>query len=699
MRRLLLVIGVLAVAILAIAGLVGSPSAHAADEPDPIRVTLTRVAPSVLTETGSLLVSGHIANASFTSYTDVMVQLRMGASPLDKREQIARVSAGNGSWDGDPIGGSLVTVASELGPGGHASFRIEVPVSSLPVTDPGVYSLGVEVIASDGNAYDRRGIQRLVIPWMPIATEVSPVRIAWLWPLADAPSRDARGVLLGTQTADELSPGGRLRNLVEIGAKYRADVSWIVDPELLQTAKAMSTGYLVDIDGKVQPGTRAAQAGSWLEMLSTATARGAQSTTWALPYADVDADALLRNGLSNDLVRAVGSAPTIAQSALGRPVLGSVEWAASGNLDTPTLDELASIGMRVVIMRDSSVPADDTTVTPSGTTDLATPYGSVRAVLLDTGLRETLSLRQQTMTQSIVARERFLSELAFVALELPTIPRTLIAGPSSPRWKPSGTLVRSLLRDVHTTWWIDPVSLETVVAEPPSQMPRTRAPYDQQAHELPGYYLQRIVNAQENLAQIAGVLSDPATVTDADFATLLRAESSTWRFHTAGGSALIDSVEASVAQVENGVRILNRDDVILSGDTGSVPVTLANELDQAVTVGVRLVGTPSARLDANPLTGITIEPGKRASVVVPVRIVGSDSVDVRVEILDAKGQTFGTSSTMALRTTAYSRAARWFTIGAAILLMIMVVFDIYRRVRNARRNRAAAAATVREEGT
>jgi hypothetical protein len=215
------------------------------------------------------------------------------------------------------------------------------------------------------------------------------------------------------------------------------------------------------------------------------------------------------------------------------------------------------------------------------------------------------------------------------------------------------------------------------------------APYVGQSLELPRYYFSRIKQNQDTLTGLSTVLSDPTSLTEPALATLLRAESTAWRFHISDGEGLVDSVESALDKTQNSIRVISRNDVILSGDTGSIPVTIANDLDQQVTVGLRLVGTPSARLDAQTVTGIVIEPGKRASVVVPVRVVGSESVQVAVQLLDGNNAQFGTSSAMQLKTTAYSRAARWFTIGAAVLLTLMVLFDIYRRVRHRRQKDAS----------
>jgi hypothetical protein len=668
-------------------------AAPATDTPDPVRISLTRVSPSILTEQDNLIIAGSVANASFTEFDDVMVQLRMSNGPLANRAQLGRVTAGNPSWDGDVVSGSTVSVAAVLGVGGRAQFRIELPAGALPVSTAGAYSLGVEVIASDGGNYDRRGVARTLLPWMPTSQQLSPTRLAWIWPLADSPSRDERGVLLGGRTQEEISPGGRLRNLVEIGAKNSTDVTWLADPALLQTVQAMTQGYLVDIDGSVEPGTRSGQARTWITLLNDATSQGARSSVWTLPYADVDAGGLHHNELDRDLVRAITTASPTASDALGYTPQGGLAWAPSGGFDPGTIDTLAGTGVRVVVMRDSALPATDSTITPTGSAELDTADGPLRAILLDTGLRESLSMRQQTSTQILLARQRFLAELAFVAMEAPSIPRTLIAGPSSPRWEPSGALLRDLMRVIHTTSWIDPVPLSVVLADAPSAIPRTVAPYVGQSMELPKYYFDHIKRAQNTLTSLSTVLSDPTSLTEPALATLLRAESMAWRFHISDGEALINSVDSALSNTQNSIHVISRNDVILSGDTGSIPVTIANDLDQQVTVGLRLVGTPSARLDAETVTNIVIEAGKRASVVVPVRVVGSESVQVAVELLDGNSTQFGTSSAMQLKTTAYSRAARWFTVGAAILLALMVLFDIYRRVRHRRRKQSSAFET------
>ncbi len=59
-----------------------------------------------------------------------------------------------------------------------------------------------------------------------------------------------------------------------------------------------------------------------------------------------------------------------------------------------------------------------------------------------------------------------------------------------------------------------------------------------------------------------------------------------------------------------------------------------------------------------------------------------------VHLITAEGEDFGTTADMQLQTTAYSRAALWVSVGAAVLLVILVILDAVRRSR-ARRREAA----------
>jgi hypothetical protein len=141
------------------------------------------------------------------------------------------------------------------------------------------------------------------------------------------------------------------------------------------------------------------------------------------------------------------------------------------------------------------------------------------------------------------------------------------------------------------------------------------------------------------------------------------------------------------------VRVLSEGTITFSGDSGKVPVTIANDLDRSVTVGLALRGRPQLRLDSTPIDGIEIEAGKMASIEVDARVIGGDPLTVGVQLLSPEGADYGTPATITLSSTAYARAASYVVVAAFVAILIFVVVGIVRRIRKAHRE------SSRKDGT
>jgi hypothetical protein len=113
-------------------------------------------------------------------------------------------------------------------------------------------------------------------------------------------------------------------------------------------------------------------------------------------------------------------------------------------------------------------------------------------------------------------------------------------------------------------------------------------------------------------------------------------------------------------------------------------VTIANDTDQTVQVGLVLLSSPSTRLASEPIRQIVIEPGRKASLDVTARVVGSDPLPVRVQLLTPDGDRYGSPGSITLISAAYARAASWVVIAAFIALGIFVVVGIAQRIRRTR---------------
>ncbi len=679
--------------------LIAPPSSVVRAEGAAARVSITGLTPFILKPRGALQLSGRVANAATYDLTELSVRLTISGSPLPNREAIDAVASGLNAFDGFAISATTTPVAATLQPGRQRDFRIRVRVEDLPLPAPGVYVLGVEVVGVDPRlGYTVLSSDRVLLPWVPEELE-SPLKLVWLWPLAAEPGRTPDGILLGRSVPRDIDARGRLRGLVEAGGTAPRSVSWIVDPSLTQTVRQMTDGYLVDVDGEIEPGTRGDAASSWLDRFQEVVSR---QSVWSLPYAEVDADALLRGGLERDVVRAIGIAPTVVANSAQVATAGTIYWSPGGRIDASTLTLLASTGIRAVVVRDQALPPlFDLGYTPSGSVDLDTRFGPMRAIVLDAGLMSTLSMPQRNSADILTARQRFMAETAFIALEpSASASRVVVAAARSTRWSPNPRLLREMLSSLRLSPWVKPMTLDSMLLSPPSAVTRTQDSYGpaQRARELPANYVERIVGEQDNLGLLRSVVNNSVDLAEPISEALLRSGSSAWRGDIERGEQLLDSISVDLSTDIAKVAVVSRGTVTFSGNSGSVPITVANDFDRPVTVGLRLVGQPAARLVSDDLDEVEIGPGRRASLEVPVRIVGGEPLPVTVHVITPDGSDFGTTTTLELQTTAYSRAALWVAIGAAVLLVLLVIFDTYRRARQRRAAHTSDKAKVLARG-
>jgi hypothetical protein len=664
-----------------------------------VRIVIDSLSPEVAGEGGVLRVHGRLVSTAGADLTDVSIQVRRSTLPLTDRSDVATtLTAGLDPAGGEPAAlayyGTRKAVTASLAPAAQQEFSIKVPLADLGLPTPGTYVIAIEALGVEAGidtAPVRKGIERTFLPWYPTADSIAPIDLVWLWPLADWPARTASGLLLNDRTPMELSPGGRLDRLLTIGERFRGMVSWIADPALLQGAADMSKGYQVMRDGVASVGDRQEQAKRWLERLTDAT-RGAGIR--ALPYADVDATAVTRAKMSNDVVRAVTQGPAIASAAIGSPVPGNLYWAPFGRVDRATANVLASAGVTDLIMSSDALPPTDQSQPTEGlaTAALPTSVGTMRAVLADPGLSDILAMPQRTAADVIAARQQFLAETALIAEAIPAdqSSRTIIVAPHDVRWNPSASLVAPLLRATRSAPWLSPQTLAQLLAAPAVATSRQRGGYGEKAREaeLSQEYMATVHRTTVKLESFTAIIDDPTGVSEPFSAALLRAESAAWRTSLATGGELVTTTASELSDQMGRVHVLSEGTITFSGDSGRVPVTITNDLDRSVTVGLTLTGMPSVRLESEPLDSIRIEAGKMASVDIVARVVGGDPLTVGVQLLTPDGATYGNAARITVTSTAYSRAAAYVVALAFLAILVFVLVGVVRRIRTAQVNRS-----------
>jgi hypothetical protein len=134
--------------------------------------------------------------------------------------------------------------------------------------------------------------------------------------------------------------------------------------------------------------------------------------------------------------------------------------------------------------------------------------------------------------------------------------------------------------------------------------------------------------------------------------------------------------------------VLSRAPVTLPGETGVIPVTVANDLDRPARVGLRLVGSPRVRFEAADVEPVTIAPGQKQTFEVQATVRGTGPVTVQISLLSPDGDEFGTAATTEVRSAAYARAAQGVVLGLFGILVLLLGANAVRRIRTSRAAKA-----------
>ena len=675
----------------------GATPARAIPADSQIEIVLDQFTPVVPKVKGTLRISGRVLNISGRSIENVSVQLRVAESPITLLSTLAEVSAADLISDVDDDSSSIdatrTLITSALAPNQQGFFTISIAFADLGLTTPGTYVIAVEALGSIAGVDEfdeRKGIERTFLPWLPTGSGVAPIGVTWLWPLVDWPARNANGVLVNDETPNAMAPGGRLYELVKVGADYPGRVSWFADPELLQAASAMAQGYLVQEDGSPVAGDQSDAVLGWLTSLrsaldAAATVTQTQSQLRVLPYADVDATAVRRADLATDLIRAVTQAPIISRAAIGTPIAETAYWAPGGRIDKQTAELLVSSGVRTVIVSSRAV---STASSAPALASISTPVGALTAVLIDPVLADLLTTPKSGADEVILARQQFLAQTALLATSA-TGPARVVVAPLNARWAPDPQLLKDLLDATSAAPWLSMQSIDELLTATPAFADRLNYGQLAKQAELPTAYLQQVMKAQGRLQQFVAILDDPAAISVGFSQAMTRTLSSAWRSQPTTGRTLLKQINVELIEQMGQVRALSKGTITFSGDSGQVPITLANDLDQSVTVSMQLVGVPAARLESPPVTDIVIAAGRKVSVEVEARVIGGDPLPVNIQILTPEGDKYGIPSTITLASTAYSRAASWVVGAAFAAILVFVIVGVTRRIWKVQRSQQA----------
>ncbi|PBC62234.1 hypothetical protein BKI49_18370 [Streptomyces sp. Tue6028] len=699
-----LLAGLLQLPLSAPAEAVQKASAARATGSGTVDVSLDSLTPSVPTDGDTVTVSGSVTNKGKQKITDAHVGLRVGPS-LNSRSAIdvaARRTSFQPGLDAAEVGGKYVAKFSELAAGVSQRFSISVPVKELDLGDDGVYQLAVSLTGrTAAQQWDQvLGIERTFLPWQPEAADTK-TRTTYLWPListvhltAETGSDEQQTrVFKNDELAKELSPGGRLDQMLSLGSDL--DVTWVLDPDLLASVDAMRDSYRIQgPDGTTTAGKNQAVAQAWLDKLEKTVQ---DKKVVALPFADPDLASLAHNGKDvtgslSHLKEATDVAASTVDTILHVKPSTEFAWPADGAVDPSIVKVATSAGADTVIARsDSMRETGGLSYTPSAARPIG---GGTTAVVADSRLSTQFQGDMTKAANSTLAIQEFLAQSLMINLQEDEQRSIVVAPQRMPSASQAQTMAQAL-KALQEGNWSESQGLTAAAKAKPDPSATTKVPSASaypsslRKQELPRSAFERIQATQTKLDNFQVILTDKSRVATPFGRAIDRGMSTSWRGRPAEAATFRVGVEAYLNNLTGLVRLIDKSDAKLSGRSATIPVTVQNNLVQGVdNLVLRLTSKKPNRLKI----------GNGPYYEQPIKVAGEHSQSVKfttsaeangpvmvvAQLYTADGQAYGPEVTFEVKVTEFTPTVM-LVIGGGVLLLVLAGFRMYTQ-----RKRAAA---------
>ncbi|MER7847619.1 DUF6049 family protein [Kitasatospora sp. NPDC096077] len=683
----------------------------------PVVVTIESVSPQLAVQNGTVSITGHVTNSGKSALKGAHAAVRkpVSSKPLQRRSELQGVAARTTPKGEDGVElDSPQYALPELNPGQSQPYTLSVAVSDLGLSESGVYELAVDAWGSTAdNPRDRPlGIARTFLPYTQGGNGAQPTKVTTLWPLVHAPVLAAQTFAENDQTvpvlrddslATELAPGGRLYELVDTGAKLDG-LTWVVDPDLLDAAFAMTKQYRVQKPGSEDGGKPAredntvprppsAAAEAWLNKLRAAVAKPTDQVI-ALPYADPDLASIAHNGsdlagMGTALSKAATAGRLTVEGRLSVDTRSDVAWPYQGHLDQQITGIARQAGSGLVLASGTSMPDPDSV---NYTLTAVRPIGNGQtAVVADDAVSAPFQKDLNTPKDQTEAAQRFLAETYAITHEQPQNQRGLLVMP--PRELTAATakvLAGALQTATSSDKWLTPVKLDALAQSAPDPKANTTVPspadYPTQARasELPATALSGTDKIQDDLDTLMRVLTLPQRVRGPFSAAMVRSLSTEWRTQAPAGNAYRTGVGKYLIELRDAVQVPKKNVVTLAGDTGQLQVSVRNDLTQTVTnLKLRLTSNQPNRLAVGEEMALVLPASQSVTLRFNAQARSNGPVQMTAQLYTTgpDSRPYGDPQPFTVEVTSVTNGVLYVFAGAAVLLVLAALRFVRQRKR------------------
>jgi hypothetical protein len=582
------------------------------------------------------------------------LQLLSNVRAFSSRSELAQFAA-----DTKGAGTFLISRAgaSPLMPLTTSTASISLTGSEAKVRDLGVHGYWLQLVAN--------GTVAKSIPFFAYGSggsAIKPTPITWMLPLVEPPHRDLLGNFNDDDLAKTLAPDGRLGRILNFGNGPL--VTWLIDPDLVESAAAMARGYTY---GQGKPGAGKAVAAAWLAQLQNVVAGG---QVVALPYGDPDLVTMAQAGLKNNLARTISDGVIRLSALLQRPVTNLAAWSNAGLVNNATRSLIESSSATTVLYSSASIVSAQTATDSS----VLNPRAFQNQLLYDA------TLAHQLGDLTPLSANRVAAELTMITAERPAIARAQLLLP--PRlWNPNNESMASVesLAPVHG------ISLDQLIASPVTAKNAFRVSKISPLNDGETTALRTV---SKNLVTFSSVSQVGSQVVENEMLRSALLLSTSWRGR--GFNAYLYAQRAEIASqgIVRQVRVLNGR-YTLTTLHQNLPITIANDSSEPATVTLQLTPTTFRVRQPKPIR-LTLEAKSKTQVMVPIRAITSGDLTLLATVLTPKGEILGDMSELTLSIRTVPAIANWIMEGAGIALVLGSAAQITRRLRRRKRQKLAA---------
>lgn len=682
----------------------GDEDTSATDPDRPVRITIDRVQPATVAPGGTITLSGTLTNTGTRDLTGLTVRMQRGA-PLATR---ADLRAAETDPPATPVAAAFKPIPGTLAAGASMPFDYTTTTTDLQIAEDGVHPVLLNLNGTDPDGVQSRVGEVSTYVVQLGGPPVGTTGVAWLWPLVEPTHRDAAGRFLDDDLAGTVASGGRLDRLLAAVEQIPesapvpgqepqpvARVALAVDPALVEALALMAAGSY-DVAGEEDAGEGTAEAAAFLDRLRSVAE---VHPVVALPYGDVDVDAVTTAGLPAVAARSLpgtGTAaatpalpeeggPPVDQAGAGARILRDVldveprtdlAWAAGGTVHGQTLGVLRDGGVSSVVVSSDGL-ADGAAAVGLGTGAAAarTPLAEgTQGLVADATLGALVAGTGSADGGPGLAGQRFVAEVALLSRQPggdPRALRTVLVAP--PRWLDAEPAdLAALITSTTQLPGVRTAGLDELLAGPVAETGGLVPPAEPVG--LAPAVLADVRAAVEARDDLAGAVVGDASAALAPFdaATARAASVASSRDPERAARAAAD-LRRTVGSLLDEVTLLSPADGTYSLASSDAPLvlTVRNDLPFAVLVRLQIRTRSGVGLSVADIGVQELAPLERTTLQVPAEVRQSGRFTVTATLTTPDGDVLGDPVELQVTSTAYGAISLAITIGAAALLGLL----------------------------